>query len=79
MRPPNEASIKRRTVIIPLVLPVLTDKAAVQLLDLLREITAIIEQHYAEQAHRYQRRQRERRYQPDPIQGHLLGPDDPPF
>jgi hypothetical protein len=71
--------MKRRTVILPLVLPVLTDKAAVQLLDLLRELTASIEQHYAEQAHRYERRQRERRYKAQPSQGRLLGPDEPPF
>jgi len=51
--------MKRHTVILPFLLPRLTDKAAAQLLALLHELLAGIEHHYAEQVHRYHRRQQE--------------------
>jgi hypothetical protein len=51
--------VKRHTVILPFALPCLTDKAAAQLLELLRELFAGIEHHYAEQVFRYNKRQQE--------------------
>ena len=71
--------MKRHTVILPFVLPHLTDKAAAQFIDLLHELIGGIEHHYAEQIHRYhqrqQKRQQEIRYQ------HSLSSqfNDPPF
>jgi len=44
--------MKRHTVILPFLLPCLTDKAAMQLVALLHELIAGIEHHYAEQIHR---------------------------
>ena len=71
--------MKRHTVILPFVLPRLTDKAASQLLELLHAILSGIEHHYAEQVHRYHQRQRQiqqdRLYRRSP----LLTPTDPPF
>jgi len=54
--------MKRRTVILPFVLPRLTDKAAAQFLELLHELIGGIEHHYAEQVHRYRKHQQEIRY-----------------
>lgn len=51
--------MKRHTVILPFLLPRLTDKTAAQLLGLLHAILAGIEHHYAEQVHRYHKRQQE--------------------
>jgi hypothetical protein len=51
--------MKRHTVILPFVLPRLTDKAAAQFLELLHAILAGIEHHYAEQVHRYHKQHRE--------------------
>ena len=42
--------MKRRTVIIPFNFPCLTDKAAAQVIEVLHELIANIEHHYAEQA-----------------------------
>ena len=71
--------MKRHTVILPFVLPRLTDKAAAQLLELLHAILSGIEHHCAEQVHRYHQRQRQiqqdRLYRRSP----LLTPTDPPF
>ena len=71
--------MKRHTVILPFVLPRLTDKAAAQLLDLLHAILSGIEHHYATQVHRYHQRQRQiqqdRLYRRSP----LSTPTDPPF
>jgi hypothetical protein len=68
--------MKRHTVILPFRLPCLTDKAAAQLVELLQELFKDIEHHYAEQAHRYHKRQGE-------IQADRLSPpanyDDRPF
>ena len=51
--------MKRHTVILPFLLPRLSDKAASQFLELLHELITGIEHHYAEQVHRYHQRQRE--------------------
>jgi hypothetical protein len=55
--------MKRHSVILPFDLPRLTDKAAAQLIELLHELFAGIEHHYAEQAFRYNKRQLEIRLQ----------------
>ena len=55
--------MRRHTVILPFDLPCLTDKAAAQLTDLLHELFAGIEHHYAQQAFRYNQRQLEIRLQ----------------
>ncbi len=71
--------MKRHTVILPFLLPRLTDKAAAQLLDLLHTILTGIEHHYAEQVQRYHKRklqiQQDRLYRRSP----LSTPTDPPF
>ena len=54
--------MKRHTVILPFVVPRLTDKAAAQFVELLNELLSGIEHHYAAQVHRYHQRQREIRY-----------------
>ena len=71
--------MKRHTVILPLLLPRLNDKAAAQLLDLLHAILAGIEHHYAEQVHRYH--QRRQQIQQDRLyrRTSLSTPTDPPF
>lgn len=51
--------MKRYTVILPLLLPRLSDPAAVRLIELLRAILAAIEHHYARQVQRYHKRQQQ--------------------
>lgn len=61
--------MKRHTVILPFLLPRLTDKAAAQFIDLLHQLIGGIEHHYATQVHRYRKRQQEircRRKSPPP-------------
>lgn len=68
--------MKRHTVVLPFLLPQLTDKAAAQLVALLHELFAGIEHHYAAQAHRYHKRQRDiRPKRPSSSSEHT----DPPF
>jgi len=71
--------MKRRTVILPFVLPCLSDKAAAQLVDLLHAIAAGIEYHYAAQVHRYHQRQHEIRQDRLYRRSPLSMPTDPPF
>ena len=68
--------MKRHTVILPFSLPRLTDKAAAQFIELLHELIAAIEHHYAEQVHRYRKRQQEIRYHRQSPSSQLT---DPPF
>jgi hypothetical protein len=68
--------MKRNTVILPFVLPRLTDKAAAQFIELLHELIAGIEHHYAKQVQRYHKRQREIRFDRQPPASHLT---DTPF
>ena len=68
--------MKRKTLILPLNLPCLTDKGAAQLVELLHELVTGIEHHYAAHIHRYHKRQQEIRYA---RQSRPLMPDDPPF
>ena len=51
--------MKRRTVIIPFNFPGLTDTAAALVIEVLHELIANIEHHYAEQAHQYRKHQQE--------------------
>ena len=71
--------MKRHTVILPFVLPRLTDKAASQLVELLYEIIEGIEHYYAAQIHRYHNRQREIRQDRLYRRSPLPTPTDPPF
>ena len=68
--------MKRHTVILPFLLPRLTDKAAAQFVELLHQLLAGIEHHYAEQVHRYHQRQRNLRLDRQPPPSIF---DDPPF
>lgn len=70
------SSINRETLILPLNLPRLTDRAAAQLVDVLHELITDIEHHYATQIDRHHRRQRELRHA---RQSPPSTPDDPPF
>ena len=47
--------MKRTTVILPLTLPRLSDKAATQCVDLLHQLVNAIEHHYAHQLHRHRK------------------------
>ena len=52
--------MKRTTILIPMLLPRISDTAAVQLLDILEQLLACVGHHYAPQIQRCQRRQRNR-------------------
>jgi demethoxyubiquinone hydroxylase (CLK1/Coq7/Cat5 family) len=68
--------MKRHTVILPFLLPRLSDAAAAQLVALLNALLTGIEHHYADQIQRYHQRQRElSRYPPVPPSS----PADSPF
>jgi hypothetical protein len=71
--------MKRHTVILPLLLPRLSDPAAAQLIELLRALITGIEHHYAGQVQRYHKRQQQiqqdRVYRRSPPST----PSDPPF
>jgi hypothetical protein len=69
--------VKRVTVIVPLLLPRLSDKAAAQLLEVLHALVDAVEHHYAAQIQRYRKRQRD--IQPDRCGCALNSPSDPPF
>jgi hypothetical protein len=68
--------MKRHPVILPFLLPRLSDKAAAQLVELLNVLLAGIEHHYAEQVHRHHRRQRQIRQDRQSPPSNL---SDPPF
>ena len=68
--------MKRHTVILPFILPRLTDKAAAQFIELLHELSAAIEHHYAQQAHRYRKHHQEIQYRRQSPPSHST---DPPF
>lgn len=51
--------MKHRFVTLPLDLPRLSDKAAAQFIELLHQLFANIEHHYAQQAHRHSKHQQE--------------------
>ena len=58
--------MKRTTVLIPMLLPTISDTAAVQLIDILEQLLACARHHYAPQIQRCQRRQRNRAQPPRP-------------
>ena len=51
--------MKRRTVLMPMLLPKISDQAAAQLLDILEQLLECVRHHYAPQIERWQRRQRD--------------------
>ena len=69
--------MKRVTVLLPLLLPRLSDPAATQLVEVLRALIVTIEHHYAAQIHRYRKRQRE--IQRNPSAAKAAPASDPPF
>jgi hypothetical protein len=69
--------VKRTTIIIPMLLPRITDHAAVQLLDILEQLLACVRHHYEPQIRRWQRRQLHA--QPPPVGSRLQLFDDEPF
>ena len=71
--------MKRHTVILPFVLPRLTDKAAAQFIELLHQLIGGIEHHYAAQVHRYRKRQQEIRQDRLWRRSPISTPTDPPF
>lgn len=71
--------MKRHTVVLPLLLPRLSDRAAAQLIDLLHALLAAVEHHYAEQAWRYHKRQQQVRQDRLYRRCPLTTTDDPPF
>lgn len=54
--------MKPHTVILPFLLPRLSDTAAAQLVTVLQTLFTTIENHYAPQIHRHRRREQDRRY-----------------
>ena len=71
--------MKRSTVIVPLLLPRLSDKAAAQLIAVLRAMLDAIEHHYAMQIHRYRKREHERDLRHQCARSTSASPLDPPF
>jgi hypothetical protein len=71
--------VKRTTVILPLLLPRLSDKAAAQLIELLRTILDAIEHHYAVQIHQHQKHEHPRDLQRQCARSISASPLDPPF
>ena len=69
--------MKRITVIVPLLLPRLSDQAAAQLIELLRTLFDAVEHHYAAQVQRYRKRQANAA--PDRSTRASNSPADPPF
>ena len=74
--PPPTIMFKRQLAILPFDLPRLSDKAAAQLIEVLHQIVQGIEYHYADQAHRYRKRQQQIAY---PRHTPASNPTDPPF
>ena len=69
--------MKRTTIIVPMLLPRISDHAAVQMLDILEQLIACVRHHYEPQIHRWHRRQR--RVQAPPIGQRMELFDDDPF
>lgn len=69
--------MRRITLIVPLMLPRLSDQAAAQLVEVLRALLAIVEHHYASQIHRYRKRESERQLRR--AASEHTAPFDPPF
>jgi hypothetical protein len=67
--------VKSTTVIVPLLLPRLSDQSAAQLLDILEQFIACTRYHYAPQIQRWQQRHR----QPPLSSPAPTSPSDSPF
>lgn len=61
--------MNKRTVLVPLLLPRLSDRAAAHLIDIVEQLMGIVQHHYGDQAHRWRRRQR-----PPPTAADRLAP-----
>jgi hypothetical protein len=51
--------VKRVFILMPMMLPRISDQAAVHLLEILEQLLACVRHHYEPQVHRWQRRQRQ--------------------
>lgn len=51
--------MKRVFILMPMMLPKLSDRAAAELLEILEQLLASVRHHYEPQIHRWQRRQRQ--------------------
>lgn len=49
--------MKHRTIFVPLLMPKLSDQAAVHLIDILEQLLGIAQHHYGDQVHRWRHRQ----------------------
>lgn len=49
--------MKHRTIVVPLLMPKLSDPAAVHLVDILEQLLGIAQHHYGDQVHRWRKRQ----------------------
>lgn len=49
--------MKHRTIVVPLLMPKLSDQAAVHLTDILEQLLGIAQHHYGDQLHRWRKRQ----------------------
>jgi len=49
--------VKRTSILMPMMLPRISDQAAVQLLEILEQLLASVRHHYEPQIHRWHRRQ----------------------
>lgn len=72
--PTKEIAMKQHTVILPFLLPRLSDTAAAQLVAILQTLFTIIEHHYADQVNRQRRREDNRQVAHSPRY-----PTDDPF
>jgi uncharacterized Fe-S cluster-containing radical SAM superfamily enzyme len=69
--------VKSTTIIVPLLLPKLSDQSAAQLLDILAQFIACARHHYDPQIQRWRQRQRHR--QPPLSRPAATSPSDSPF
>lgn len=69
--------MKRVFILMPMMLPKLSDRAAVQLLEILEQLLASARHHYEPQIHRWHRRQRQSDRPAHPPSAPLFG--DEPF
>lgn len=51
--------MKRGFILMPMMLPRISDRAAAELLEILEQLLACVRHHYEPQVHRWQRRQRQ--------------------
>jgi hypothetical protein len=59
--------MKHRTIFVPLLMPKLSDQAAVHLIDILEQLLGIAQHHYGDQVHRWRKslRRSHRRQTPE--------------